>query len=230
MPGPVLSAEGLALVRAARSVPADDTARLVLADWLDEHDHSSAADRLRFWVGVRAQVRLTLAKAESALQGGFGPPSDWRNWAETRESWIQEDWISQLCAVEVEHLVLLEPDLPAIIVRGTDDICAGISERADPGRPSPPLCAELEWVAVGCAPPPEPDPYQRRENRFPFECPDHRRGIELVSELARFIDSGSETVKIATAAAQCLWRTAGIVFHEAQQAERAAARKNRRGK
>jgi uncharacterized protein (TIGR02996 family) len=216
---PPLDSEGAALLRAARDAPEDDTARLVFADWLDENGHAPAAARLRFWVGVRAQVRVALAIVDSVFQNSLGPPNDWRDWAEMRERRIQADWVSLLCAVEVERLVLAEPDLPAIILHGTDQLRALISERSDSGRQSLPLCAELEWVAVGCVPRPD----GQSGIRFPFAFPDARRGVDLVRDLADIINSGTETPERALAARRCLWLRASIVFRTALQTESAGA-------
>ena len=57
---PRADAEMLSLLNACRAAPADDTPRLVLADWLEEHGES---DRASF---IRAQVELSHPTADTA--------------------------------------------------------------------------------------------------------------------------------------------------------------------
>ena len=53
-----MSDEELALLRAVAAAPADDTARLVYADWLDEHGRAARAEFIRLQVELAKKAQL----------------------------------------------------------------------------------------------------------------------------------------------------------------------------
>ena len=75
---------------ALRINPHDDTAKLVYADWLDEHDQPKAAARLRWWVDARRMMRAGVV---------WDKPTEWSDAANKFDA-IKPQWVQRLYAVE----------------------------------------------------------------------------------------------------------------------------------
>ena len=103
-----LSADLLALLNACRANPADDLPRLVLADWLDEHDDPARADLIRVQCDLArpsldAEHVAALKLRERALIA-----ANWRTWVgglhEMCCDWIdQKEW-GRFAAFRAENL------------------------------------------------------------------------------------------------------------------------------
>ncbi len=147
MTATMLPPEGLALLAAVEAAPADDTARLVLADWLEENERAEVAARLRWWVGVRE----SFARAVADIRHSPDVPSDdadpVRDRAEAAEAAIRSDWMSKLCAFEVERVAVADPAFASSLASRVGHTRA---EHSDP-LPRPPLFARWQWAALGLA-------------------------------------------------------------------------------
>lgn len=81
---------------AMRADSADDTVRLVYADWLEENGHSEAAARLRWWVEARAAATRRII---------WDRPT---TWADVRDAIdrLPADWVRRLYAVHLVRLTI----------------------------------------------------------------------------------------------------------------------------
>src|SRR5207247_1334077 len=76
-----------AFLTALKANPADDTARLVYADWLDEHNEHAKAEYLRLVVSYTLHEDNLANMREKRLLGiAKGLPSEWREAAGSRFS------------------------------------------------------------------------------------------------------------------------------------------------
>lgn len=94
--------EEAAFLEVLKSNPADDTARLVYADWLDEHGETLKAEYLRLLVSF-AQQEDNLADAREhsvLLKTGKSLPAEWREASGSRFSLILEGWDDKLRAIK----------------------------------------------------------------------------------------------------------------------------------
>jgi uncharacterized protein (TIGR02996 family) len=86
--------EESAFLEALKANPADDTARLVYADWLDEHGEPQKAEYLRLVAAIALREdRLEVAgESQSLLVAAKALPEDWRAAAGSRFSLILDRW------------------------------------------------------------------------------------------------------------------------------------------
>ena len=77
----LLSADLLALLNNCRATPADDLPRLVLADWLDEHDDPARADLIRVQCDLARPSLDTEHVAALKLRERALIADNWRTWA-----------------------------------------------------------------------------------------------------------------------------------------------------
>lgn len=94
--------EEAAFLEALKANPADDTARLVFADWLDEHDQSGKAEYLRM-VAAIAQREGCLSTAPESWQlvrKGEELPHEWREQAGSRFALVLDSWTDKIRAIK----------------------------------------------------------------------------------------------------------------------------------
>jgi uncharacterized protein (TIGR02996 family) len=91
-----------AFLAALRANPADDTTRLVYADWLDEHGELAKAEYLRL-VAALAQHESCLPNSSEAIQllrGAEDLPAEWREQAGSRFALLLESWTDKILAIK----------------------------------------------------------------------------------------------------------------------------------
>lgn len=91
--------EEAAFLMALKANPADDTARLVYADWLDEHDQPQKAEYLRAVVGV-ARAPEDAAASERLLAAVPHADLDWRLEAGARFALILDGYTEKIRAIK----------------------------------------------------------------------------------------------------------------------------------
>ena len=86
---------------ALKANPADDTARLVYADWLDEHNEPQKAEYVRLVVAYTLQEGDLAKMGEKRLLGiAKGLPSEWREAAGSRFSLILTAFYDKIRAIK----------------------------------------------------------------------------------------------------------------------------------
>lgn len=147
--------DGTALLKAVLSEPADDTVRLVYADWLEEHNEIARADAIRR--GVKKPKRFTFAEGAPAVIAYTGKRTDIAATVqvELAHGWPGVRWTTYKGLLESATLTwgawLAQDDellqafcLPEIILATSPDVTRipnpslvdGFREFVVPGRPT----------------------------------------------------------------------------------------------
>jgi uncharacterized protein (TIGR02996 family) len=91
-----------AFLEVLKANPADDTTRLVYADWLDEHGEPAKAEYLRL-VAALAHHENCLPSSSEAIQllrGAEDLPAEWREQAGSRFALLLESWTDKILAIK----------------------------------------------------------------------------------------------------------------------------------
>lgn len=94
--------EEAAFLEALKANPADDTARLVFADWLDEHDQSRMAEYLRMVAAIaqREGCLSTAPESRQLLRVAEDISAGWREQAGSRFALILDSWSNKILAIK----------------------------------------------------------------------------------------------------------------------------------
>jgi uncharacterized protein (TIGR02996 family) len=94
--------EEAAFLAALKANPADDTARLVYADWLDEHGEHAKAEYLRLVaaLALREDNLQATGEAESLLGVAERLPEEWRSAAGSRFNLVLDGWTDKIRAIK----------------------------------------------------------------------------------------------------------------------------------
>jgi uncharacterized protein (TIGR02996 family) len=102
-----VSSEEVAFLTALKANPADDVARLVYADWLDDHDEPIKAEYLRFVAAIAQQDNCpsTSQEAMQLVRLAENTPAKWREQAGSRFALLLVSWTDKVQAIKWIRIV-----------------------------------------------------------------------------------------------------------------------------